>query len=121
MKPVMVLVLLATAACGARALPPTDRLASSEAAARSARELGAERDPQAALHLQLAEEEIGTARGLMRDGDNRRADRVLQRASADAELSVMIVKETTLRAEADRAMRANQNAKTPANGAGKQE
>jgi hypothetical protein len=112
MKPAILFFVAMLAACGSRALPPTDRLVSSEAAARSARELGAEREPQAALHLKLADEQIARARSLMKEGDNKRADLVLQRASADAELSVMIAKEATLRADADQAMKATQNAKT---------
>ena len=45
-------------ACGPSMQPPTDRLASTDAAIRSARELGAQSDPQAALHLKLADEQI---------------------------------------------------------------
>ena len=91
------------AACGSSFPPPSDRLATAEAAARSARELGAEREPKAALHLKLASEQIEQAKGLMKDGDNKRADLVLQRAGADAELSVMLAKENSARAEADKA------------------
>ena len=94
---------LLAAACGSSIPPPSDRLASAEAAARSARELGAEREPKASLHLRLASEQIEQAKKLMSDGDNQRADLVLQRAGADAELAVMLAKENTARAEADEA------------------
>lgn len=87
-------------ACGSSLPPPSDKLASAEAAARSARELGAEREPKAALHLKLATEQIEQARGLMTSGENRRADFVLQRAGADAELAVMLAKENNAKAEA---------------------
>ncbi|AKU96615.1 hypothetical protein AKJ09_03279 [Labilithrix luteola] len=90
-------------ACGSSFPPPTDRLASAEAASRSARELGADREPRAALHLKLAQEQIDQAKTLMQDGDNKRADLVLQRANSDAELSVMLAKENTAKAEADKA------------------
>ena len=83
--------------------PPTDKLASAEAASRSARELGASNDPKAALHLKLAEEQIDQAKKLMGEGDNKRADLVLQRANSDAELSVMLAKETTATADAAKA------------------
>ncbi len=92
-----------TAACGSSFPPPSDRLATAEAAARSARELGADKEPKAALHLKLASEQIEQAKGLMKDGDNKRADLVLQRAGADAELSVMLAKENNARQEADKA------------------
>lgn len=91
------------AGCGSSLPPPTDRVASAEAAARSARELGADHEPKAALHLKLAQEQIDQAKKLMADGDNRRADLVLQRASADAELSVMLAKENSASIEAQKA------------------
>lgn len=94
---------LSVAACGGSAPPPTEKLASAEAASRSARELGASNDPKAALHLKLAEEQIDQAKKLMGDGDNKRADLVLQRANSDAELSVMLAKETTATADAAKA------------------
>jgi predicted small lipoprotein YifL len=90
-------------ACGSSLPPPSDKLANAEAAARSARELGAERVPNASLHLKLATEQIERAKALMKDSDNKRADFVLQRANADAELSVMLAKEATAKTEADQA------------------
>jgi hypothetical protein len=96
-------VALLSAACGSSIPPPSDRLASAEAAARSARELGADQEPKAQLHLKLANEQIEQAKKLMADGDNRRADLILQRASSDAELAVMLAKEHNARAEAEKA------------------
>ncbi len=98
------LLAVVLAACGSSIPPPADKLASAEAAARSARELGADREPKAQLHLKLASEQIDQAKKLMNDGDNKRADLVLQRAGADAELSVMLAKENNARAEADKAL-----------------
>jgi hypothetical protein len=95
--------LLFVVACGSSIPPPSDRLASAEAAARSARELGAEREPKAQLHLKLASEQIDQAKKLMADGDNKRADLILQRANSDAELSVMLAKENSAKAEAEKA------------------
>ena len=94
---------LVLAACGSSIPPPSDRLATAEAASRSARELGADREPKAALHLKLAQEQIDSAKKLMTDGDNKRADLVLQRASSDAELAVMLAKENNANAEAQKA------------------
>ena len=94
---------LSIVACGGSIPPPSDRLASAEAASRSARELGADKEPKAALHLKLAQEQIEQAKKLMTDGDNKRADLVLQRASSDAELSVMLAKENVATTEATKA------------------
>jgi uncharacterized protein DUF4398 len=95
--------ILFLVACGSSMPPPSDKLASAEAAARSARELGAEKEPKAALHLKLASEQIDQAKKLMADNDNKKADMILQRASSDAELSVMLAKETSAKAEAEEA------------------
>jgi hypothetical protein len=89
--------------CGSSLPPPSDRLATAEAASRSARELGADREPTAALHLKLSQEQIDQAKKLMNEGDNKRADLILQRASSDAELAVMLAKVNNANAEAQKA------------------
>ena len=75
-------------ACGASMPPPTQRMANAESAERSARELGAESQPSAKLSLSLAEEQRLQAKKAMADGDNERADSLLIRATADAELAI---------------------------------
>jgi hypothetical protein len=92
--------------------PPSERLGSAEAAARTAHELGADKDPKAALHLKLAEEQIDQAKKLMADSDNKKADLTLQRANADAELAVMLAKEDSARAEAESAQDKVKNLKS---------
>lgn len=93
------LLLLGTVACGGSYPVPTAQLSSAEAAARSARELGAEKDPKAQLHLKLAEEQIAQGKGLIKEENNHRADMVLQRAGSDAELAVMLAKEKAAKEE----------------------
>ena len=80
-------------ACGASMPPPTQRLADAESAGRSARELGANNEPNAQLSLKLAEEQISQAKTAMAEGDNARADSLLIRAKADAELAVVQARE----------------------------
>jgi hypothetical protein len=84
--------------------PPTARMASAEAATRAAQEVGAEKDPRAELHLRLAQEELDRAHKLVRDGENERADFVLQRASADAELALALARESSERQAAQDAI-----------------
>jgi Domain of unknown function (DUF4398) len=88
------------AGCGASYPPPTGRMADSESAVRAAQEVGGQNEPQAALHLKLAQEQIDQAKQLVADGDNQRADFVLMRADADAELAVSLAREATARAAA---------------------
>lgn len=86
-------VVLMTAACGSSYPAPTQPLADAQAADRSAQELGANQVPAAALHLKLAQEQTATARKLMADGENKKANDMLLRAKADAELAVSLAKE----------------------------
>jgi hypothetical protein len=91
-------VAVACAACGGYP-PPNDKLMASVAAARSAREVGAESSPQASLHLKLADEEIAKAKSLIKDGDNERAEYTLVRAKADAELAISLAHEAAAKGE----------------------
>ncbi|HWL88250.1 MAG TPA: DUF4398 domain-containing protein [Polyangiaceae bacterium] len=88
--------------CGSYA-PPNESLVNSQASVRAAQEVGAQNNPQAALHLKLAQEQVDQARQLMGDGDNKRAEFVLLRAQADAELAVALAREASARGEAQQA------------------
>jgi hypothetical protein len=81
------LAFAALAACASYPMP-VQRMADAESTARSAQENGAATDPQAQLHLKLAQDEIAQAKLLIQDGDNQRADYVLIRARSDAELAL---------------------------------
>ena len=97
-----VLVLGAGLAACASMPPPHEREANSEAAIRAAREVGAQQNPQASLHLTLAQEQLDKAKGLMRNGDNEEAAFMLQRAQADAELALAMAHESQTQIEAQR-------------------
>jgi len=103
--PLRILALLIPVAAGCASYPaPTDRMASSEAAVRGAREVGAEGVPQASLQLRLAEENIAKARAAMAEDENELADRLLQRAQADAELALSLARENKARNEAQQVL-----------------
>ena len=92
------------AACGASLPPPTQRLAEAQSAERSARELGANSEPGAQLSLKLADEQIGQAQLAMTKGDNQRAESLLVRAKADAELAVVQAREKGARKDVQTAI-----------------
>lgn len=71
---------------------------------RAAREVGASRVPRAALHLQLAREELGYARSLANDGEDERAASMLMRSEADAQLAVALSREASEQSEAREAV-----------------
>ena len=79
--------------CGGSYPAPTQPLADAEAADRSAQELGANTVPAAQLHLKLAQDQTSNARKLMKEGENKRAEAMLLRAKADAELALSLAKE----------------------------
>jgi hypothetical protein len=90
--------------CGASFAPPTQRMADAQSAERSATELGANSVPAAQLSLKLAQEQIAQAQKAMKDGDNLRADSLLIRAKADAELAVAQAREKGAKLEGEKAV-----------------
>ncbi len=96
-------LLLLVAAPGCATVRPlyTD---SSTSAIRSAEEAGATNVPRAALHLQLAKEEMAAAVALNEKGEEEMAKSWLLRAEADAELAVALSVADSERAEAQTAV-----------------
>ena len=82
----------------------TERIVASQSAIRAAEEVGAGNDPQAALHLKLAREQVEEARLLVEDNKHERADMLLRRAEADAELALAMAREQQLQTEAQEAI-----------------
>jgi len=80
--------------------PPTRELEASSAAIRAAEEVGATKQPTAALHLQLAKEQTQRAKKMIADGDKDSAERMLLRAEADANLAVALARTEQEQADA---------------------
>ncbi len=99
-KRILALALFTALARCASAPVNTEKLSATEAPIRAAEELGASRVPEAALELRLAQDQMEQAKQFLRNGDKQRADAVLLRAQADAELAVALAKEAPLEAEA---------------------
>jgi uncharacterized protein DUF4398 len=103
MRPWKAAALVAFGCSCATAPPlPGDRLAGAEAEIRAAQEIGAERVPQAKVHLQSARENINNARETNKD-DPEGAARKLDIARAQAELANALAREQLARAEAEQA------------------
>ena len=108
------------AACGGSYPEPTQRMADAMSAERSAEEVGANTNPEAQLHLKLAQEQIAQAKALMGEGENKRAEYALVRAKGDAELALALARAMNAKVEAQTAIdKANalhaQNAQTMQN------
>lgn len=80
------------------------RTEASTSGIRAAEEVGAGQVPRAALHLQLAREELVKAKALSQEGDREQATSMLLRAEADAELAVMLSRENEEKQEATAAV-----------------
>lgn len=122
MKYLLALIPLSLAACGPSYAAPVQRMADAQSAYRAAKEAGAEKDPQAALHLKLAEEQFAKAKTLLDQEENRRADFLLIRSKADAELALAMAQEQATRNVAEEAKEKAQTqttsqAATPSSGA----
>lgn len=87
----MLLALGILGACGGSQLSQS-RVSEVQASVRAAEEVGANDQPKAALHLQLARDEIAAAQRLAKDGEEEDAKLVLERARVDAELSLQLAK-----------------------------
>ena len=77
---------------------------ASTSAIRAAEEVGAKDVPRAALHLQLAKESLNKATSLSEQGDEERAQSLLTRAQADAELAVALSREDSEKQQANKAL-----------------
>ncbi len=90
---------------GCSAAIPTEKLQSSAAAIRAAEEVGANRVPQAQLHLQLAKEQSEQAKKMIdKDGDREQAGLILARAEADANLALALARSSQEQQQAQVAM-----------------
>lgn len=83
---------------------PNAKVATSEAAIRAAEESGAKSVPQAALHLKFAEEQLQSGKDLIAEDKNERAEYVLGRAQADAELAIALSHTEESKDEAGKAL-----------------
>jgi hypothetical protein len=78
-------------ACGGSQLNQS-RVAEVQASVSAAEAVGANDQPKAALHLQLARDEIAAAQRLAEEGEEEDAQLVLERARVDAELAMQLAK-----------------------------
>lgn len=97
--PAAAMSLLALGACATGQVSQA-QMTETQAAIRGAEEVDAHQAPQAALHLQYAEEQLADAQELAED-EPELANRLLMRAEADAELAIALAEEAELRAEAE--------------------
>jgi hypothetical protein len=105
--------------CAAAHMPSDSHIASAEAAIRNARELGAERIPDASVHLELAQRQLARAMSDIDRGDAHDARWMVVRADVDAHLALALTREARTREAADEmAARVHDLASNPHAGSG---
>lgn len=77
--------------CGSAPLSQA-RLAEAQSSVSAAEAVGAANQPKAALHLQLARDELSESRRLAAEGDGENASLLLDRARVDAELALQLAR-----------------------------
>jgi hypothetical protein len=104
-------------ACAGAPPVPAQRFTDAEAEIKAAQEIGAEKNPQGKLHLQMARDQLDAAKKLSKDKPEVAA-RKLDNAQAEAELAKSITREQMARAEADEAKARLQSAQKNLSGTG---
>jgi hypothetical protein len=102
LKQTTISAVLLAAACGGSPVP-AQQMAKSQAAIRAAGEVGAENEPQAALHLKMAKDREARAEQQSRQGDNQAAKALFEEAQVDAEFALALARKQEAESERDQA------------------
>ncbi len=86
MKTFITVIALGLAGCASAHMPQAET-ARAKSEIKAARVVGAEQHTQAALHLQLATDQLEAARNAAEDGEQEQTNLLLERARVDAELA----------------------------------
>jgi hypothetical protein len=96
------LFAVSVVACGGSSLPPA-KVVDTESSISAAAAVGADQNPQAALHLKMARDQLKQAQALIDDNKGDEARLVLERADADAQVALMITREAQANANVRKA------------------
>jgi hypothetical protein len=99
---VLVALVAGAAACGQSVPPPNDEWAAAQGDVGRAQAGGAPSVPDAKLHLQLAQEDLQTSKGLI-GTDNRRATDLVWVARVEAQYALSLSKQQLTEEEARKA------------------
>jgi hypothetical protein len=97
------LLAAVTAACGSSFPPPNDEYSAATNEVGRAESGGAPAVPDAKLHLQLAQEDLQKSKGLIDQGENRRAADLISVARVEAQLALSLAKQQQAEEQARKA------------------
>lgn len=95
-----ILAIMGLTLCLASCASAPLRTEASTSGIRAAQEVGATEVPRAALHLQLAKEELARAEAFSKRGAHEEASSMLLRSEVDAEMAVALSREDAEKTEA---------------------
>ena len=93
------LLMAVSAACGSSFPPPNDEYSAAQADVGRAETGGAPGVPDARLHLQLSQEDLQKAKGLI-DNDNKRAADLISVARVEAQLALSLARQSLAEGQA---------------------
>ena len=102
----------ASLACGASVPPPNDQWAAAHDDLGRAQAGGAPENPDARLHLQLAQEDLQNAKALI-GNDDKRATSLTELGRVEAQLALSLAKDAAAKQAAGAAQGAVVKANTP--------
>jgi hypothetical protein len=76
------------------------RMIDTQATVAAAEELDESEDPEVSLHLKYARDQLAAARRLIDEGEDEEANRMLERAHADAQLALAMARTERSRKQA---------------------
>jgi hypothetical protein len=94
---------LLLAACGSSFPPPNDAWSAAQSDVGAAQAGGAPSVPEAKLHLELAQEDLTKAKGLISAEQNQRATTLTALATAEAQLALSLARASQAAADAAQA------------------
>jgi hypothetical protein len=94
--------LLCVGGCASSGLDQ-QKLVDTQAAVNSIEELEESEHPDVSLHLKYARDQLVAAKRLMDEGEDEEANRMLERANADARLALAMARTERSRKEAEEA------------------
>ena len=101
-------VVILVGGCASAAVPNA-KVADAQSAISAAEATGAQAVPEASLYLKMAKDGVEAAKQQIRNDENEKAARTLERAKADAELAKSLTTEAKVRQGADQALERIEN------------
>jgi hypothetical protein len=97
-------IALAIGGCASTHPVPADKLARSQGAVMAAEQMNAGADPDSALYLKFAHEQMADAKRQLVNGNSERASYVLLRAEADADVAMSYARAKSAADEAQKTL-----------------